>query len=177
MAISQNSDRYFPEIIGMTLFLEWEVLELAWTIKKLDYHGIDSQFWRMHVGIDNAVDGHGAKARNAVNVYLDNVLKESGRAAMQREWQRIWTGFVAFATAGMNYSALTAWSLIAVRRGSDGQNQKPDGAQAALRQSEPRQQKDGRQPDQRLILTMQHIVTSLRTLPLSFRAIRRPAGC
>ena len=103
MAISQNSDRYFPEIIGMTLFLEWEVLELAQTIKKLDYHGIDSQFWRMHVGIDNAVDGHGAKARNAVNVYLDNVLKESGRAAMQREWKRIWTGFVAFATAGMNY--------------------------------------------------------------------------
>ena len=73
-------------------------------IKKLDYHGIDSQFWRMHVGIDNAVDGHGAKARNAVNVYLDNVLRESGREAMQREWKRIWTGFVAFATAGMGLS-------------------------------------------------------------------------
>jgi hypothetical protein len=57
----------------------------------------------MHVGIDNAVDGHGAKARNAVNVYLDNVLKESGCEAMQREWKRIWTGFVAFATAGMHY--------------------------------------------------------------------------
>jgi hypothetical protein len=114
MAISQNSDRYFPEIIGMTLFLEWEVLELAQTIKKLDYHGIDSQFWRMHVGIDNAVDGHGAKARNAVNVYLDNVLKESGRAAMQREWQRIWTGFVAFATAGMNYLGIDG--VVAHRR-------------------------------------------------------------
>ncbi|MGA7959647.1 MAG: LodA/GoxA family CTQ-dependent oxidase [Xanthobacteraceae bacterium] len=114
MAISQNSDRYFPEIIGMTLFLEWEVLELAQTIKKLDYHGIDSQFWRMHVGIDNAVDGHGAKARNAVNVYLDNVLKESGRAAMQREWKRIWTGFVAFATAGMNYLGIDG--VVARRR-------------------------------------------------------------
>jgi hypothetical protein len=114
MAISQNSDRYFPEIIGMTLFLEWEVLELAQTIKKLDYHGIDSQFWRMHVGIDNAVDGHGAKARNAVNVYLDNVLKESGCEAMQREWQRIWTGFVAFATAGMNYLGID--DVLAHRR-------------------------------------------------------------
>lgn len=114
MAISQNSDRYFPEIIGMTLFLEWEVLELAQTIKKLDYHGIDSQFWRMHVGIDNAVDGHGAKARNAVNVYLDNVLKESGNEAMQREWKRIWTGFVAFATAGMNYLGID--DVLAHRR-------------------------------------------------------------
>ena len=25
LAISQNSDRYFPEILGMTLILEWEV--------------------------------------------------------------------------------------------------------------------------------------------------------
>jgi hypothetical protein len=114
LAISQNSDRYYPELIGMTLFLEWEVLELASTIKKLDYHGIDSQFWRMHVGIDNAVDGHGAKARNAVNVYLDNVLKESGGNAMRREWKRIWTGFVAFATAGMHYLGID--DVLAVRR-------------------------------------------------------------
>jgi hypothetical protein len=103
LAISQNADRYFPEIIGMTLFLEWEVLQLGGSIKRYDYHGLDSQFWRMHVGIDNAVDGHGAKARNSVNLYLDDVLKESGREAMQREWKRIWTGFVAFATAGMGY--------------------------------------------------------------------------
>jgi hypothetical protein len=103
LAISQNADRYFPEIIGMTLFLEWEVLQLGGSIKIYDYHGLDSQFWRMHVGIDNAVDGHGAKARNAVNLYLDNVLKASGREAMQREWTRIWTGFVAFAVAGMDY--------------------------------------------------------------------------
>jgi Iron-containing redox enzyme len=102
-AISQNADRYFPEIVGMTLFLEWEVLQLGGTIKRMDYHGINSQFWRMHVGIDNAVDGHGAKARQAVELYLDNVLKQSGAEAMQREWQRIWAGFVAFAVAGVGY--------------------------------------------------------------------------
>src|SRR4029077_6050993 len=114
LAISQNADRYFPEIIGMTLFLEWKVLQLGGSIKRYDYHGIDSQFLRMHVGIDNAVDGHGAKARNAVNLYLDDVLKESGREAMQREWRRIWIGFVAFATAGMGY--LGSDDDIAARR-------------------------------------------------------------
>jgi hypothetical protein len=103
LAISQNSDRYFPEILGMTLMLEWEVLSLVPGVKRYDYHGFNSQFWRMHVGIDNAVDGHGAKAREATALYLDNVLKESGLEAMQREWKRIWTGFVAFATAGYNY--------------------------------------------------------------------------
>jgi hypothetical protein len=114
LAISQNSDRYFPEILGMTLFLEWEVLSLASGIKRYDYHGLNSQFWRMHVGIDNAVDGHGAKARDGVILYLDNVLKQSGREAMQREWKRIWTGFVAFATAGMGY--LGSDDQIAARR-------------------------------------------------------------
>ncbi|MFZ3358325.1 MAG: LodA/GoxA family CTQ-dependent oxidase [Xanthobacteraceae bacterium] len=114
LAISQNSDRYFPELIGMTLFLEWEVLQLGVGVKRQDYHGIDSQFLRMHVGIDNAVDGHGAKARNAVNVYLDDILRESGREAMQREWRRIWTGFVAFATAGMGYLGID--DDIAARR-------------------------------------------------------------
>ena len=103
LAISQNAERYFPEILGMTLYLEWEVLELTGRIKTLDYHGINSQFWRMHVGIDNAVDGHGAKARKAVELYLDDILRQSGRDGMAREWKRIWTGFVAFATAGTGY--------------------------------------------------------------------------
>ena len=43
LAISQNSDRYFPEILGMTLFLEWEVLSLASGIKRYDYHGVPSE--------------------------------------------------------------------------------------------------------------------------------------
>ena len=87
----------------MTLYLEWEVLDLVKGVKRFDYRGINTQFWRMHVGIDNAVDGHGAKARQAVELYLDDVLKQSGSEAVAREWGRIWTGFVAFATAGANY--------------------------------------------------------------------------
>src|SRR5207253_3077732 len=60
LAISLHSESFFPELLGMTLFLEWEVLSLVPTIRGLDYIGIDSQFWWMHVGIDNASEGHGA---------------------------------------------------------------------------------------------------------------------
>jgi hypothetical protein len=102
----------------MTLQLEWEVLSLVAGIKRYDYHGFNSQFWRMHVGIDNAVDGHGAKARQATELYLDNVLKGSGLEAMQREWKRIWTGFVAFATAGYNYMGNGTDDAVALRRPS-----------------------------------------------------------
>lgn len=105
LAISQHSQEYFPELLGMTLFLEWEVLSLVPGSKRLDYFGIDSQFFRMHIGIDNASEGHGAQARRAVELYLDRILRESGPAAQQAHWKRIWRGFVAFATAGYDLFA------------------------------------------------------------------------
>lgn len=116
LVVSQYPERYFPEILGMTLFLEWEVLELAQNIKLFDYLGIDSQFWRMHVGIDNAVGGHGYKARRAVELYLDRVLNESGPAAQQQEWKRIWRGFIGFATAGYTHEGNGNDAAVANRR-------------------------------------------------------------
>ncbi|MBC2807007.1 iron-containing redox enzyme family protein [Rhizobium ruizarguesonis] len=101
LAISKFTKDYLPEILGMTLYLEWEVLSLVPIIRVYDYFGIDSQFYRMHVGIDNASDGHGAKARDAVIAYLDRVLEDGGESAQQEQWSRIWRGFVAFAT--VNY--------------------------------------------------------------------------
>lgn len=100
LAISQHSGEFLPELLGMTLFLEWEVLSLVPGIKRWDYFGIDSHFLRMHIAIDNATEGHGYQAKRAVQLYLDRILKESGPEAMQQSWRRIWTGFVAFALGG-----------------------------------------------------------------------------
>jgi hypothetical protein len=84
----------------MTLQLEWEVLALKPTIKLLRHFGLDAHFYELHVGIDNAANGHGAKAREAVEWYLDQALARGGDAEVQRQWRRIWTGYVAFATTG-----------------------------------------------------------------------------
>jgi hypothetical protein len=100
LAISQFSQTFFPEILGMTLQLEWEVLALKPTIKLLEHFGIDAHFYELHVGIDNAAEGHGAKAREAVEWYLDQALARGGDAEVQRLWKRIWNGYVAFATTG-----------------------------------------------------------------------------
>jgi hypothetical protein len=102
LAVSAHSKKYLPELLGMTLFLEWEVLELAPGVRKWDYLGIDSKFLRMHVGIDNAVDGHGAKAKEAVKQYLEQISKTAGES-VQDQWSRIWRGFVAFAAPMDNY--------------------------------------------------------------------------
>lgn len=103
LCVSLHTEQFFPELLGMTLFLEWEVLSLVPGVKLFDYLGIDSQFYRMHVGIDNATEGHGAKARRAVESYLDSIRRESGEDAVQAYWKRIWNGFVSFAAPETGY--------------------------------------------------------------------------
>ncbi|MDQ1742708.1 MAG: hypothetical protein QOE23_1047 [Pseudonocardiales bacterium] len=100
LAISQFSQDYYPELLGMTLQLEWEVVDLKPTRDLLDFFGIDSHFYVMHIGIDNAVNGHGQRAAEAIDIYLENVRASGGDEAVQAAWRRIWTGFVAFGTTG-----------------------------------------------------------------------------
>jgi hypothetical protein len=100
LAISTFTEEYLPEIIGMTLYLEWSSIVLKGTVAKLESFGIDPAYYRLHVGIDNASVGHGALAKKAVALYLDNVQRQGGDGAMQQMWSRIWDGFVAFGTLG-----------------------------------------------------------------------------
>jgi hypothetical protein len=98
LAISQFTQEYLPELIGMTLQLEWEVVDLKPTRDLLTYFGFDPHFYVMHIGIDNAVNGHGRRAADAVSLYLEDIRKSGGEAAVQVAWQRIWNGFVAFSS-------------------------------------------------------------------------------
>ncbi len=116
LAISQFSNDYFPEILGMTLQLEWEVLDLKRTIKLLRYFGLNPHFYELHVGIDNAANGHGARARRAIQIYLDQIRQKDGDAEMQRIWRRIWRGYVAFALTGDLGADLR---MLLAQRGSD----------------------------------------------------------
>lgn len=100
LAISQFTESYLPEILGMSLYLEWSVLELKPTIQLLDYFGIDSHFYVMHVGIDNAVNGHGRRAIDAIKLYLDDVMQKGGEEEVQKQFRRIWAGYIAFSITG-----------------------------------------------------------------------------
>ncbi|WP_437312076.1 LodA/GoxA family CTQ-dependent oxidase [Sorangium sp. So ce388] len=103
LAISQFSEDFLPEILGMTLQLEWEAPSLVMTRKQLRSYGIDPHFYELHIAIDNAVSGHGGQARTAVELHLDNVRVQGGEEAVQETWRRIWNGYVAFATTGTLY--------------------------------------------------------------------------
>ena len=101
LAISQFSHSYYPEIMGMTLQLEWTVVDLKPTRDLLSHFGFDPHYYVMHIGIDNAANGHGDRAVRAIRQYLDNIRANGGgEAAVQDQWRRIWNGFVAFGAAG-----------------------------------------------------------------------------
>jgi hypothetical protein len=108
LAISQFDDDYLPEILGMTLYLEWSSIALISTVATLEAFGINPLYYQLHVGIDNAAQGHGAVAKRAVEIFLDRVRTIEGEAAMQKAWERIWTGYVTFATLGNLGDAITA---------------------------------------------------------------------
>lgn len=100
LAISEFSEDYYPELIGMTLMLEWEVVQLKQTRDSMIFTGLDPHFYVMHIGIDNAVNGHGQRAADAVRLYLQNMRVNGGEPAVQEAWRRIWNGFVAFGNIG-----------------------------------------------------------------------------
>ena len=100
LVVSQFSQHYLPEILGMTQYLEWGSLELKNMVALNQHFGLDPHFYEMHVAIDNASTGHGAMARQAIELHLEQIRVEVSEQAMQAEWERIWTGYVAFATTG-----------------------------------------------------------------------------
>lgn len=97
LGIAEYPDRYYPELIGMTLWLEWTALELHRVASIVEHVGFNPHFYRLHLAIDNAEDGHAAQIFRGVKIYLHNVLLQGGDAAVQAQWQRIWDGYVAYA--------------------------------------------------------------------------------
>lgn len=100
LCVAAFTEEYLPEILGMTLELEWEANTNARMVKLYDHFGFPSLFYSLHLTIDNAAEGHGAYAKRAVEIYLDQVFAKSGSAGVKEQWERIWSGFVAFAYVG-----------------------------------------------------------------------------
>src|SRR5262249_1006208 len=97
LGISEFSAEYYPEIMGMTLWLEWTVLDLHRISEIVERIGLSAHFYRLHIAIDNAASGHAARIVRAIKLYLAQKRTEGGENAVQCHWRRIWDGYVAFA--------------------------------------------------------------------------------
>ncbi|MGB8955162.1 MAG: LodA/GoxA family CTQ-dependent oxidase, partial [Tumebacillaceae bacterium] len=104
LSVSMFPRDFFPELIGMTLFLEWEATPaFSPIVQMLKYYGMDPHFFSLHVAIDNVDSGHGAMSKQIVEWYLEDIRSKGGDEAVQEQWRRIWRGYVCFATTGRHY--------------------------------------------------------------------------
>lgn len=101
LSVGRFPKEYFPELLGMMLFLEWQATPtLQAAVRLLRGRGIDPHFYRLHVAIDNITAGHGFLAKEAIKLYLARIHDEGGDAAVQAHWTRVWNGYVTWATLG-----------------------------------------------------------------------------
>jgi hypothetical protein len=120
--VSEFTEDFVPEILGMTLSFEWESVWLMTVVKQFRHHGIDPTFYATHLAIDNVAEGHGALATRAVRRYLERFEGEE----QQAQWRRIWDGYVAFREVGTLFRDLRA--LV-----SSGPDDDPQGHRDAIR--------------------------------------------
>ncbi|WP_095157670.1 iron-containing redox enzyme family protein [Pseudomonas sp. Irchel 3E13] len=66
LALGQESERFLPEVLGYNLGYEQLPLHLLISTFELEELGIDAQYFRLHVTIDNASTGHARKALEAL---------------------------------------------------------------------------------------------------------------
>lgn len=101
LATSMWPERFAAEILGYNLYIEWNSSpDQALMVQLLERWGLDATFAKLHVSIDNIEHGHGRNALSAIHKYLNQVDIDGGREAVQREWRRIWTGYVAYGITG-----------------------------------------------------------------------------
>lgn len=99
LSVGMFPEKFFPELLGMTLYLEWETTPTLYQrAKSYERRGIDAQFYSLHVAIDNVIRGHGALAKEAIMFYLADKQEEGGFSPVKESFDRIWNGYVTWAT-------------------------------------------------------------------------------
>lgn len=87
LALGQMAELYLPEVIGFNLGYEMLPLHLLISAYELQELGIDPQYFRLHITIDNGANGHAQKAVQAV---LDNAPVVGDR---DHYYQRVKNGY------------------------------------------------------------------------------------
>jgi Iron-containing redox enzyme len=92
IAVGLYPRQFLPELLGLTLWFEWNSTPSACQFAKcLRGRGIDDTYYKIHQRVDNPDRGHGFLARQAVEIYLEDI-KQKGDD-VQSHWKRIWQGY------------------------------------------------------------------------------------
>ncbi|MCX8049008.1 MAG: iron-containing redox enzyme family protein [Methylohalobius sp.] len=112
LAIGQFPEDFLPELLGLNLAIELSGLGHAYRhlVWEMEANGLDATIVRLHQSIDNLSSGHAALATDAILCYLET-LSAGGERALQQQWQRIYTGYRAFAVAARRFGWMLALTV------------------------------------------------------------------
>ena len=92
LAVAKYSRLFLPQILGMTLWFEWNSTPASLAIAKcLRGRGIDDTYYKIHQCVDNPDRGHGFIARKAVKIYLEEL--QDNNQLVENYWRQIWQGY------------------------------------------------------------------------------------
>lgn len=99
LSISLFPRRYLPETLGLNLAMELSGVGGAYRTARdeLHQHGFSTMFVDLHNTIDNVSTGHSAMALHAIEMWMDQVLRNGDARQVRNDWLRVWTGFRALA--------------------------------------------------------------------------------
>lgn len=97
---------FLPELLGMTLFMEWTATPASLQIAKcLKKRNIESQYYWVHAQIDNIKNGHGFLAKEAIKLHLKRI-EECNTKQVQNHWRRIWNGYHTWESINLKFEQI-----------------------------------------------------------------------
>jgi hypothetical protein len=122
LCISQFPKRFLPELLGLNLAMELSGVGGSYRSASdmLKHYGFDPHFIDLHNTIDNVSTGHTAMATTAVKLHMDDMLIRGGRQEVQRQWNRVWTGYRALSPKkGLSVSLRAKAKIMLSRRAQE----------------------------------------------------------
>lgn len=117
LAMGLRADRYFPELLGLNLAIELSGLGAGYmrVIDILRYYGLDPAIIQLHLSIDNPASGHTARAREAIDLYLEDIRRRLGADAVESQWRRIWSGYLSLNQTALGLVIQLLWKYLKER--------------------------------------------------------------
>lgn len=106
LALSCHSTVFLPELLGLNMAIELSGLGKGYMqlVDEWRYWGIDPSIANIHISIDNYASGHTLLAKKAIQLYLDDILKDTADTkVLDQHWRRIYSGYASLRFVGARF--------------------------------------------------------------------------
>lgn len=117
LAIARFPCTFLPELLGLNMAIELSGLGNVYLrlSEELAYWGLNPAIVDVHTSIDNVASGHAFLAKEAIQLYLDDVIAVSGMEAADYHWRRIYTGYCSLQSVCRGFKFALVWCYLLKR--------------------------------------------------------------